>query len=332
MKGRGFVSLIGSVRAHGPLAARAQQPRRVGVLLNVREQDPESKAYIAAFLKQLEELGWTVGNNLQVDYRWTGGDAGYIHQQAAELVALAPDAILAADGSQVLALQHITHTVPVVFVQVTEAIGASIVKNLARPGGNATGFTHFSESDISANWLELLKQIAPGIRRTAVLRDPSVTWAPNWPVPLVLARSLGVVVNPLDVGFDLGSGYASHIEDSIGEFAEKPDGALIVLPSSFAIAHRELIISIANRHRLPAIYPSRYFVTDGGLISYGPDAVDQYRHAASYVDYILKGKKFAHLRVQQSTKVALVINLKTAQSLGLAVPPTLLARADEVIE
>ena len=180
--------------------------------------------------------------------------------------------------------------------------------------------------------MELLKQIAPQTRRVAVLRDPNVAWAPNWPVPLVLARSLGVVVSPLDSGFDLGSGYASHIEDSITEFAEKPNSALIILPTLFAIAYRELIISLANRYRLPAIYPSRYFVNEGGLISFGPDAVDQYQVAAGYVDYILKGKKFAHLPVQLSTKIALVINLKTARSLDLTVPTELLASADEVIE
>ena len=330
MKGRGFVSFLGSVGTASPLAARTQHLRRVGVLLNLREEDPESKAYIAAFLKQLEQLGWTVGNNLQVDYRWTGG--GNIHQHAAELVALAPDVILAADGSHVGPLQQITHTVPIVFVQVADAIGAGFVKSLARPIGNATGFTNFSELDISGKWLELLKQIAPGTTRTAILRDPSISWAPNWPVPLVLARSLGVVVSPLDPGFDLGLGYAQHIEDGITEFAGRPNGALIVLPNAFAIAYRELIISLASRHRLPAIYPSRYFVTAGGLISYGPDAVDQYRHAADYVNHILKGKKFAQLPVQQSTKVALVINLKTAKSLGLTVPSTLLATADEVIE
>jgi len=248
------------------------------------------------------------------------------------LVALAPEVILVADASHVAALQQITHTIPIVFVQVVDPIGDGIVKSLAHPGGNATGLTNLSELEISGKLLELLKQIAPDTKRAAVLRDPNVAWAPNWPIPLVLARSLGVVVSPLDSGFDLGSGYAGHIEDSIAEFAEKPNGALIVLPTSFAIAYRELIISLANRFRLPAIYPSRYFVTDGGLISYGPDAVDQYQCAAGYVDYILKGKKFSHLPVQLSTKVVLVINLKTARSLDLTVPPALLASADEVIE
>jgi putative tryptophan/tyrosine transport system substrate-binding protein len=332
MKGRDFISFFGSVTAARPNVARAQQTRRVGVLLNLREQDSESKAYIGAFLKHLEELGWKADTNLQLDCRWTGDDASHAQKHAAELVALAPEVILAADASHVGALQQITHTIPIVFVQVVDPIGAGIVKSLAHPGSNATGLTNLSELEISGKLLELLKQIAPDTKRAAVLRDPNVAWAPNWPIPLVLARSLGVVVSPLDPGFDLGSGYASHIEDSITEFAENPNGALIVLPTSFAIAHRGLIISLANRFRLPAIYPSRYFVTDGGLISYGPDAVDQYQFAAGYVDYILKGKKFSHLPVHPSTKVALVINLKTARSLDLTVPPTLLASADEVIE
>ena len=332
MKGRDFISFFGSVTAARPIAARAQQMRRVGVLLNLRKQDSESKAYIGAFLKQLEKLGWKADSNLQLDCRWTGDDASHVHKHAAELVALAPEVILVADASHVAALQQITHTIPIVFVQVVDPIGDGIVKSLAHPGGNATGLTNLSELEISGKLLELLKQIAPDTKRAAVLRDPNVAWAPNWPIPLVLARSLGVVVSPLDSGFDLGSGYAGHIEDSIAEFAEKPNGALIVLPTSFAIAYRELIISLANRFRLPAIYPSRYFVTDGGLISYGPDAVDQYQCAAGYVDYILKGKKFSHLPVQLSTKVVLVINLKTARSLDLTVPPALLASADEVIE
>ena len=323
MKGR---SLLGSVR-HWPLAPRAQQPkrmRRVGVL-HFSQQDPESKAYIAAFLKQLTELGWTVGNNLQVDYRWTRGLEGRIYEYAKELVALEPDVVLAAGDSHVGPLQQITHSVPIVFVQVADAVGGGFVKSLARPGGNATGFTNF-EFDIGGKWLELLKQIAPRTTRAAVLRDPHIFMAPNWPVPLELARSLRVDVSPV------GLPDASEIERGISEFAEKPNGGLIISPNSFAIAHRELIISLASRYRLPAIYPSRYFATEGGLISFGPDAADQYRRAASYVDRILKGKKPAHLPVEQSTKVALVINLKTAKTLGLEVPPTLLATADEVIQ
>jgi putative ABC transport system substrate-binding protein len=321
MIGLGFLSLLGSV------TARTQQLRRVGVLLHLREQDPESIVYIAAFLKKLGELGWTLGSNLQVDYRWTGGDTRRIHQYAAELVALAPHVILAADSSHVGPLQQITRTIPIVFVQVADAVGGGFVESVARPGGNSTGFTS-CEFDFGGKWLELFKQIAPRTTRTAVLRDRDIWKAPNWPVPLMLAISLGVEVSPLH----LGLGNASGIESGVTEFAEKPNGGLIILPNSLAIVHRELIISLASRYRLPAIYPSRYFVTAGGLMSYGHDVADQYRRAADYVDRILKGKKPAYLPVEQSTKVALAINLKTAKALGLEVPPTLLATADEVIE
>jgi putative ABC transport system substrate-binding protein len=298
--------------------------RRVGVL-HFSEQDPEAKAYIATFLKQLGELGWTVGNNLQVDYRWTGGLDGRIYEHAKELVALEPDVILAAGDSHVGPLQQISHRVPIVFVQVADAVGGGFVKSLARPRGNATGFTNF-DFDIGAKWLELLKQIAPLTTRVAVLRDPHIFMAPNWPVPLEVAGSLGVEVSPM------GLPNASEIERGISEFAEKPNGGLIISPNPFAIAHRELIISLASRYRLPAIYPSRYFATEGGLISFGPDAADQYRRAASYADRILKGKKPAKLPVEQSTKVALVINTKNAKALELEVPPKLLAIADEVIQ
>jgi putative ABC transport system substrate-binding protein len=327
---RSFLRIVASSPVIWPFAARAQQParvRRFGVLLSLKEQDPESKTYIAALLKPLEELGWTVGNNLQVDYRWTADDADRIQQYAAELVALAPDVILAAGSSHVGTLQKITRTVPIVFVQVADAVGNRLVESLAHPGGNATGLTNF-EFDISGKWLELLKQIAPRTTRTAVLRDSSIWRAPNWPVPLGLARSLGVEVSPVGLGFD----DAHEIEHGITEFAEQPNGALIILPNSLAIVHRELIISLTSRYRLPTIYPSRSFVIDGGLMSYGLDAADQYRRAAGYVDRILKGKKPAHLPVEQATKLELVINLKTAKALGFEVPPTLLAAADEVIE
>jgi putative ABC transport system substrate-binding protein len=324
MTGRSFHSFLGGVGAAWPRAQQRAGMRRVGVL-HFSEQDPEAKAYIATFLKQLGELGWTVGNNLQVDYRWTGGLDGHIHEYAAELVALEPDVILAAGDSHVGPLQQITHSVPIVFVQVTDAVGGGLVKSLARPGGNATGFTNF-EFDIGGKWLELAKQIAPLTTRVAVLRDPHIFMAPNWPVPLEVAGSLGVEVSPM------GLPNASEIERGISEFAEKPNGGLIISPNPFAIAHRELIISLASRYRLPAIYPSRYFATEGGLISFGPDAADQYRRAASYADRILKGKKPAKLPVEQSTKVALVINTKNAKALELEVPPKLLAIADEVIQ
>ena len=322
MKGHGFQSLL--TKAAWPRAPRAQRVRRVGIL-HVSERDPESKAYLATFLQHLAELGWVVGNNLQVDYRWTSGLEGRIYHDAADLIALEPDVVLAAGDSHVGPVQQITHTVPIVFVQVADPVGHGFVKSLARPGGNATGIRNF-EFEIGGNWLTLLKQIAPLTTRVAILRDPHLFMAPNWPVPLKLARTLGVEVSPVSL-----SG-ASEIERGISEFAENPNGGLIISHTSFATVHRELIISLASRHRLPAIYPSRYFTTDGGLISYGPDAADQYRRAAGYVDRILKGKKPAHLPVSQSTKVALVINLKTAKALGLDVPPTLLGDADEVIE
>ncbi len=329
---RSFLRAVASSPVIWPFAARAQQParvRRVGVLLNLEEQDPESKTYIAALLKQLGELGWTVGNNLQVDYRWTADDARRIHKCAAELVALAPDVILAAGSSHVGPLQQITRTIPIVFVQVADAVGSHLVESLAHPGGNATGLANF-EFDSSGKWLELLKQIAPRTTRAAVLREANNWRAPNWPVPLGLARSLHVEVGPvhLTLGFDI----ASEIERGIAEFAEMPNGALIILPNSLAMVHRELIISLASRYRLPAIYPSRYFVSAGGLMSYGLDVTDQYRGAAGYVDHILKGKKPAQLPVAQSTQVELVINLNTAKALGLEVPPSLLAAATEVIE
>jgi putative tryptophan/tyrosine transport system substrate-binding protein len=315
-----------------PFPLRAQKPERmcrVGVLL-FSDHDAETAAYIAAFVSQLEKLGWMTSKNLQIDYRSTGGVDGRIAQCAAELVASAPDVILAVGNAHVGPLQQIAPTIPIVFVQVVDPLGSGFVKSLASPGGHATGFTNFSESDLSVKRLELLKQIAPHTTRTAVLRDPKTSYAPNWPVPLALARSFGLVVTPLYLGLDLGSGHAGHIEDSVAEFAEKPHGSLLILATSFATAHRELIISLARRYQLPAIYPSRCFVSDGGLVSYGTDALDQYRCAAGYVDYIFKHKKLGHLPVQQSKKVALTINLKTAKALGLEIPPTLLASAEAI--
>jgi putative ABC transport system substrate-binding protein len=326
MKGRGLEALFGR---GFPFAERAKRIRRLGVL-RFSEHDPESAAYIAAFLSQLEKLGWTTSKNLQIDYRSTGGVDGRVQKCAADLVALAPDVILAVGNAHVGPLQQLTRTIPLVFVQVVDPLGSGFVKSLASPGRYATGFTNFSESDLSVKRLELLKQIAPRTTRTAVLRDPKFSYAPNWPVPLALARSFGLVVTPLYLGLDLGSGHASHIEDRIAEFADKPDGSLLVLSGPFAITHRELIFRLASRYQLPAIYPSRGFAIDGGLISYGTDALDQYRCAADYVVSILKGKKLAHLPVQQARKVALTINLKTAKALGLEIPPTLLAIAEVI--
>ena len=328
MKRREFIALLGGAAAW-PLVARAQQPtgmRRIGVLLYLNEQDVESKTYLAAFVKQLSELGWRAGGNLQIDYRWTSGNVARLRQYAAELVALAPDVILAAGGSHVGPLQQLTRTIPIVFVQVADPVGGGFVESLAHPGGNATGFSNF-EFDISGKWLELLREIAPHTVRTAVLRDPSnPTGTAQFGAIQALGRALGIDVTPI------GLRDAAEIERGIGEFAARSNGGLIITPTGLAIVHRALIIALAERYRLPAVYPFRFFVSDGGLISYGPDAVDQYRRAAGYVDRILKGEKPAGLPVEQSTKVALVINLKTAKALRLEVPATLLARSDEVIE
>ena len=322
-------TMLGGAAAAWPLAARAQQPeriRRIGALMFLAADDPESKIYIAAFLKQLQEFGWKVGQNIQIDYRSTAGEADLIRKYAAELIALAPDVILTAGGSHVGPLQQATRTVPIVFVQVADAVGGGFVNSLARPGGNATGFTNF-EYDFSGKWLELLKQIAPLTTRTAVLRDPAnPSGAGQFGAIQAVAQSFGVEASPVNLRD------AGQIERDVNAFAQKPNGGLIVTPSSLALVHRELIVTLAARLRLPAIYPFRFFVSGGGLISYGPDVVDQYRRAAGYIDRILRGEKPADLPVQQSSKVALVINRKTAKALDLDVPAPLLARADEVIE
>ncbi len=311
-----------------PFAAQAQQPERIpriGVLHYLRENDPEGRRYVAAFQQALQELGWIADRNVRIDYRWTGGDSNLIRKYADDLVALAPDVILAAGGSHVGPLQQVTRTVPIVFVQVADAVGGGFVNSLARPGGNATGFTNF-EFNISAKWLELLKQIAPRMTRTAVLRDPAnPSGTGQFGSIQAVAPSFGVEVSPI------GLHDAAEIEHGITAFANASNGGLIVTPSGLAIVHRELIIALAARYRLPTIYPFRYFVTSGGLISYGPDVVDQYRRAAGYVDRILRGEKPANLPVQQSTKVDMVINLTTATALGLTIPRSLLERADEVI-
>jgi putative tryptophan/tyrosine transport system substrate-binding protein len=329
MRRREFLSLVGGATLAWPLAAQAQQAtpmRRVGVFLYFKEEDLVLNAYVAAFQKQLLALGWSVGNNVQIDHKWTGGNADLVRKYAAELAALKPDVIFTAGGSHVGALQQVTRTVPIVFVEVADAVGGGFVQSLSRPGGNATGFTNY-EYDISGKWLGLLKQIAPGITRAAFLRDATnPSGAGQFGVIQALARSLGVDVSPVNLRD------AGEVERGINEFASKPNGGLIIAPNSFAIVHRELIITLAERHKLPAIYPFRYFVGSGGLISYGPDAVDQYRRAAGYVDRILKGEKPADLPVEQSTKLVLAINLKTARALGLEVPPPLLTSADEVIE
>jgi putative ABC transport system substrate-binding protein len=299
--------------------------RRIGVLMNVAADD-QGRARIAALLQSLQQSGWTDGRNVRIDTRWAAGNIDDIRKYAAELVALGPDVILASGSTTVGPLQQATRTVPIVFVQVPDPVGAGFVDSLARPGGNATGFTLF-EYGISGKWLELLKQVAPHVTRAAVLRDPVIA-AGSGQLGAIqsVAPSLGVELTPLGVRD------AGEIERGIMGFARGSNGGLILTASTLATLHRELIITLADRHRLPAVYYFRFFVTAGGLISYGPDPIDPYRRTAGYIDRILKGEKPADLPVQAPVKYELVINLKTAKTLGLDIPPTLLARADEVIE
>jgi putative ABC transport system substrate-binding protein len=327
MRRREFITLLGGAAAW-PLAARAQQPgemRRIGVLMNLSENDPEAQRLVATFQEGLAQLGWTDGRNLRIDYRWSAGDIERIRRSAAELVALAPDVILAYGGSVVGPLQQVSHTVPIVFVEVIDPVGAGFVESLARPGGNATGFSLF-EFGISGKWLELLKQISPGITKAVVIRQPS---SPGGGGQLgaiqAVAPSFGVEVTPV------GLRDAREIERAL-TVAHDTNGGLIVTVSPLATVHRDLIVSLAARYRVPAVYPLRYFAASGGLISYGPDRLEPYRRAPGYVDRILKGERPADLPVQAPTKYELVINMKTARTLGLEVPPTLLAVADEVIE
>jgi putative ABC transport system substrate-binding protein len=328
VKLRNVIRLVGIIVLAWPIQAHAQPSagtRRIGVLTYLEESDPQSKIYLDEFVQALQKLGWTIGRNLRIDYRWTGSDAERARKYAAELVALAPDAILVAGGGMLGPLQRATHTIPIVFVQVADAVGGGFVKSLAKPGGNATGFTNF-EFDISTKWLELLKEIAPRMSRTAVLRDPNnPSGTGQFGAIQAAAPSFGVEASPI------GLNDAREIEDGLNEFGREPNGGIIVTPNGLAIVHRQLIIRTTTRMKLPAIYPFRFFVADGGLISYGPDVVDQYRRAAGYVDRILKGQKPADLPVQQSTKLDLAVNLKAAKQIGLTIPPNVLARADRVI-
>jgi putative tryptophan/tyrosine transport system substrate-binding protein len=331
---REFIRLLAGTSVGGaamawPVAARAQQPekmRRIGVLMPGAADDPESKARVAAFQQTLREFGWTEGRNVRFDYRWGAGDADRIRSLATELAALAPDAILADGSSIVTPLMSATHTVPIVFATVADPVGAGYVESLARPGGNVTGFLLF-EYGIAGKWLALLKQIAPALTQAAVLRDPGVpSGIGQWAVIQAMAPSMGVdlsLINMRDTG---------GISRGIKALAHSSNAGLIVTGTPLATLYRELIIRLAADLKLPAIYYERYFVADGGLISYGPNIVDQHRRAAGYVDRILKGEKPADLPVQAPTTYQLVINLKTAEALGLAVPTTLLASADEVIE
>ena len=331
MKRREFITLLGGAAAVAwPLAALAQQPdrvRRIGVLMASAADDSESQARIAAFLQGLQQLGWADGRNVRIDTRWATTDADDIRRHAAELAALAPDVLVAATGTVTAApLLQATRTVPIVFVQVIDPVGAGFVVSLARPGGNATGFTIY-EYGMSGKWLELLKEIAPRMARAAVLRDPAIaSGIGQFAAAQAVAPSLGVELSPVDVRD------AGEIDRAVTAFARSPNGGLIVTASALATRHRDLIIALAARHRLPAVYSYRYMVAAGGLASYGPDSLDQYRRAAGYVDRILKGEKPADLPVQAPTKYALVLNLKTAKALGLDIPTTVLSRADEVIE
>ena len=300
--------------------------QRIGILLPTTADDSEFQARVGAFLQGLALLGWTIGRNIRIDIRWATTDAAEIRRHAAELAALAPDVILAAGATTVGSLLQATRTVPIVFPFVSDPVGAGFVDSLARPGGNVTGFMTF-EYSISGKWLELLKQIAPGVKRVAVLRDSAIpTGIGQFGVIQAVAPALRVEVNPVNVRD------ASEIERTVAAVALAPNSGLIVTASALASRHRDLIIALATRHQLPVVYPYRFFVTAGGLISYGPDLIDQFRQVAGYVDRILKGEKPANLPVQAPTKYELVINLKTAKALGLEMPPTLLARADEVIE
>ena len=325
---REFITLASGAAASWPLAARAQQPdriRRIGAFAGI-EEDAEGQARFAAFLQGLRQLGWTDGRNVRIDYRWGGGNADNIRKQAAELAALAPDVILAAGAAVAGPLLQATRTVPIVFVIVPDPVGAGFVDSLARPGGNATGFITF-EYSISAKWLELLKQIAPDVTRAAVLRDPAIsTGIGQFGAIQAVAPSLGVEVTPVNVRD------AGEIERAIAAFARPSNGGLIVTASALVVVHRDLIITLAARHKPPAVFYERFFVAGGGLISYGPDYLDEFRRAAGYVDRILRGEKPADLPVQAPTKYKLVINFKTAKTLGLTMPPSLLATADEVIE
>ena len=328
MRRRDFIAGLAGSTAAWPLAARAQQSqmRRIGVLMPQAAHDPEGQARIAAFLQGIQELGWSVGLNARIDVRWSAGDPDNTRKYAAELVALEPEVIVSSGTPAAAALLQTTRTVPIVFTVVADPVGAGFVGSLARPGGNATGFISL-EYGLSAKWLELLKEIAPSTTRVAVLRDPAITAGiGQFAAIQTAAPMLAVEVSPINVRD------ASEIESAVTAFARIARGGLIVTGSPLTGLHRDLIIMLAARHRLPATYPNRFGPTGGGLISYGPDLADQLRRAADYVDRILKGEKPADLAVQAPIKNVLIVNLKTAKALGIVVPPTLLARADEVIE
>ena len=329
MTRREFMALLGvGAAAAWPLAARTQQGervRRIGVLMNTAPDHPEGKARLAIFRQALQALGWADGQNVRIDARGTSAIVENFRKHAAELVAATPDVVLAITTNAVLELQKASRTVPIVFTQVIDPVGSGLVRNLARPGGNVTGFLTF-EYSISAKWLDLLKEIAPGVTRIAVLRTAAAAAGIGQFSAIQTVAPIGLELSVI------GTGDAAEVERGIAEFAGQPNGGLVVTASGFGANHPRLIAALAARHNLPAVYPFRYYVAAGGLICYGPNESQQYRLAAGYVDRILKGEKPADLPVQAPTKYELVVNLKTAKALGLEIPPTLLARADEVIE
>jgi putative ABC transport system substrate-binding protein len=327
MKRRAFIAALGGAAAW-PIVARAQQPermRRIGVLMNQVANDPVGQTRLATFVQGLQKAGWVDGRNARIDTRWGAGDADYLRKYAAELVALGPDVILATTSLAVMPLQQLSRTVPIVFASVIDPVGSGLIKSLSRPGGNATGFMQF-EYSLSGKWLQLLKEIAPGVTRAAVLRDPTVAAGIGQFAAIQAVGPIGIELSAIDLRD------ADEIERAVATFARDTNGGLIVTVSQFGMNHPDVVTDLAVRHKLPAVYPFRYFVSAGGLMSYGSDLLDEYRRAADYVDRILKGEKPADLPVQAPTKYELAINLKTAKALGLEVPQSLLARADEVIE
>jgi len=327
MRRREFITLLGGAAAW-PVVASAQQTerlRRIGVLMGAAADEPETQARFAAFVQGLQELGWTDGRNVRIDTLWGTEDVARLRRDAAQLIARGPDVVLAGVGGTTNALQEASGTVPIVFAQGLDPVGAGQVESLARPGRNTTGFIQ-TEYNLSGKWFELLKEVAPGVTRLSILREPGAGGIGQWAVIAAAASTLGVELKPIDLR------NAGAIEADLSKFAQDPNGGLIVVISAASLTHRELIVTLAARHRLPAVYFNRIFVTAGGLISYGANVIEQYRRAAGYVDRILKGEKPADLPVQAPTKYVLAINLKTAKALGLTVPPTLLSRADEIIE
>jgi ABC-type uncharacterized transport system substrate-binding protein len=326
---REFIALLGGGAVSWPLAGRAQQGervRRIGALMNLASSDSEGQDRVAAFMQGLQDAGWAVGRNVRIDYRWGAGDPNLFRKYAAELVALAPDVILAASGAPLPFLLEATRSIPIVFAQTADPVGSGYVASLAKPGGNATGFTQIDFS-MTGKWLELLKQIAPSMTRAGVVRDSrDPAGLGQWGAIHAVAPLVGVDVSPINAHD------SDEMQRAVTAFARSPNGGLVVTAGAPTTVHRATIVALAARYRLPAVYPFRFHITAGGLISYGPDPIDQYRRAAGYVDRILKGEKPADLPVQAPTKYELVINLKTAKAMGLTVPDSLLARADEVIE